>query len=751
MRMRTALLVFLSAGVMAQAADKVTFSETVAPILYQNCVTCHRPGEAAPFSLISYEDVKKRGALIVTVTQSRYMPPWHAEHGYGEFIDERRLSDTQIAAIGEWVKQGMPEGDRAKMPKLPAFTDGWHLGKPDLILEMPAAYEVPATGPDIYRNFAIPTGLTEDKWVRAVEFRPSARKAVHHALFAYVRSGSLKDADGKDGKPGFGGMNGLGLGVGVQPAIAPAGGLGGWAVGGTPMFLPDEQASPLTKGTDLILQMHFHPTGKPETEKSVVGLYFAEKAPEKKLFQIGVPSLFGLGSGIDIAAGAKAYSIQDSTTLPADVRVLSAMAHAHYIGKEMKATATLPDGTTQPLLWIKDWDFNWQEQYTYKQPILLPKGTRVDVKISYDNSADNPRNPSNPPKRVLWGEQSADEMGGVGLFMTAVRKEDEKALDQATADGFRTAIGAGLANGSVARFLQEEQRSRAGFQQIGVYDRQGKLLSTVGAPGLYSQPALSPDGTRIAAIRTDRESGDADVWVFDVATGKATRITSDPEQNTSPVWSPDGKQIAYVSVSVTGNTSALYRKASDGSGSEELLYRHTPGASAVITDWSADGRLCFWAGDVTYELPVAGVAGERKPRELFREAQTQRAGRFSPDGRFLAYSSNRSGRFEAYVGQFQPSSPAARPVQISKDANLGALGAISWRQDGKELYYLTLPGFAVMAVDVATSPEFQAGPAKMLFRVPGGVTGPGQLSNVASQDGQRFVFLVPAPTITSAR
>ena len=158
----------VAAAAFASAADKITFSETIAPIVYENCVTCHRPGEAAPFALITYEDVKKRGALITSVTRSRYMPPWHAAHGYGEFDGERRLSDAQIAAIGEWVKQGMPEGDPAKMPKLPQLTDGWHLGKPDLILEMPSAFDLPASGPDVYRNFVIPTRLTEDKWVRAV-------------------------------------------------------------------------------------------------------------------------------------------------------------------------------------------------------------------------------------------------------------------------------------------------------------------------------------------------------------------------------------------------------------------------------------------------------------------------------------------------------------------------------------------------------------------------------------------------------
>src|SRR5678815_1381742 len=208
----------------APAQSRVTFTETIAPIVYENCVTCHRPGEAAPFSLISYDDVKKRGSLVATVTKARYMPPWHAAHDYGEFADERRLTDQQIATIGDWVQQGMPQGDVSKMPRLPQFAEGWHLGKPDLILEMPAGFDLPASGPDVFRNFAIPTGLKEDKWVRAVEFRPSTRKAAHHALFAWVAGGSTARLEGADGKPGFGGMGT----VGVTPGQASSGGLGGW-------------------------------------------------------------------------------------------------------------------------------------------------------------------------------------------------------------------------------------------------------------------------------------------------------------------------------------------------------------------------------------------------------------------------------------------------------------------------------------------------------------------------------------------
>jgi hypothetical protein len=731
------LLLLLSAGVVLSAAD-VTFSETIAPIVYQNCVTCHRPGEAAPFSLISYDDVKKRGALIATVTKSRYMPPWHAEHGYGEFADERRLTDQQITTIGEWVKQGMPQGDPAKMPKLPQFTDGWHLGKPDLILEMPASYEVPASGPDIYRNFAIPINLTEDKWVRAVEFRPGARKAVHHALIAYVRAGAVANMDGKDGKPGFSGMQGLGLGI--APNMAPSGGLGGWAVGTTPVFLPDGQAIPLAKGTDLIINMHFHPTGKVESERATVGIYFADKAPEVTMFGGGLPYLFGIGSGLDIPPGEKNYTIKDSMTLPVDVKLFGAAAHAHYLGKEMKATATLPDGRTQPLLWIKDWDFNWQEQYNYKDPVLLPKGTRIDVSISYDNSADNPRNPTNPPKRVQWGEQSFDEMGGIGLNMVTLRKEDEAALSKSFGDGTTAAIAKALADGTIRRFLAAETVARVNaapapqLQRITVFDREGKILSTLGEPGLFTQPTLSPDGMRVAAIKTDTTSGNRNVWVFDIASGKGTPVTSGARPNMSPVWSPDGKQIAYVSI-LDKEIYAITRKASDGSGSEELIYKHTtPGAAMVLTDWSSDGRICFWSGKITYAV---SAGGGQKPVELFNEAYDVRGGRFSPDNRFLAYNSNGSGKFQTYVG---PLNPVAKGLQISTDP---AAGGIFWREDAKELYFLSLPpDQSMMAVDITTTPTFQAGTPRLLFKLPSPIGTPAQLSSVASRDGQRFVFIV---------
>ena len=600
-------LLLSAVALLAAQSSPTTFSEQIAPILYQNCVTCHRPGEAAPFSLISYDDVKKRGALIARVTQTRYMPPWHAAHDYGQFAGERGLTDAQIGKIADWVNQGMPEGDRSKAPSAPQFTEGWHLGMPDLILEMPSPFDVPASGADVFRNFTIPIRLSEDKWVRAIEFRPSARKAAHHALFQYVAAGATSRFEGVDGKPGYcGSMSFFGAN-----ASRNSGDLGGWAVGATPVFLPEGLAMSLPKNSDFVLQMHFHPTGKVETEKATIGIYFANKEPERQMFAVGLPTVFGVGAGIDIAPGDGNFTIKDSFTLPVDVKAYTAVAHAHYLAKEMKATATLPDGTTKPLIWIQDWDFNWQEPYLYKDPVVLPKGTRIEGMIRYDNSTDNPRNPSNPPKRAQFGEQSFDEMGSVGVVVSTVRKEDESELAKALTEEVRNAIAKAAADGTIRRILQAQalrEPAPARRSQMTLFDRQGNILGTVGEPGAYNQPAISPDGKRVAVVKN--EQAVTDLWVYDVADGKATRITNDAVSNTSPVWSPDGKQLVYVDVFSAENYSAIYRKAADGNGKEELIYKHPAGTAVVVTDWSRDGWLCFWAGDIMYAL---SVDGDRKP------------------------------------------------------------------------------------------------------------------------------------------
>ncbi|MGB2714376.1 MAG: hypothetical protein WBC51_09375 [Vicinamibacterales bacterium] len=716
--------------------SNITFTETIAPILYDNCVTCHRAGEVAPFPLVTYEDVAKRGKLIARVTESKFMPPWHAAHGFGEFVGERRLTDNQIAAIGAWVKSGMPRGSESKMPKLPAFPpDGWRLGQPDLILEMPAGFELPASGPDVFRNFVIPTGLTEDKWVRGIEFRPSARKVVHHALFAQVAGGSLASRDGADGRPGFGGMGA----VGVVNDTGASRSLGGWAVGATPMMLPNGIALRLPKGSDFLLQMHFHLSGKPETEKSLLGIFFADKPPDKDLFSVELPALFGVGAGIDIPPGEKAFTIRDSFTLPGDVRVFSAFAHAHYLGKDMKATAVLPDGSTRPMIWIPDWDFNWQDTYVYKEPFTLPAGTRIDVVLTYDNTEDNPRNPVSPPRRALWGEQSLDEMGTVGFGFEVLNKADVPAFQQALGARTKGAIAAGGKDGTIGRFLASQQRRSRGLQQLTIFDRRGTVISRVGEPGSYSQASFAPDGSRLAVIKRDLDADTQDVWTFDIDTGKGTSITSDPAQDSAPVWSPDGRYLAYVSV--RENTHGLYRRRADGTGSEERLYIHNTGAPIVLTDWSSGDRLCFWSGDTMFVLPLAG---DRKAIQLTREDFFGRGGRFSPDGRFLAFNSNDSGRFQIYARALDPTAGTADRKQVSPE---GGIGGIVWRRDGKEIFYLSQPPRqTVMAVEVNTKPTFDVRPPQRLFEMPAPIVAPAQLSNISSADGQRFVFAVPVPT-----
>ncbi|HEY7188363.1 MAG TPA: hypothetical protein VH436_17525 [Vicinamibacterales bacterium] len=436
------------------AQSPVTFSEHVAPIVFANCTPCHRPGEAAPFSLLNYREARPLAKAIASATASRVMPPWKAGPSDFAFDNARRLTDEQIATIQRWVADGAPEGDPAKVPALPRFTEGWQLGQPDLAVSMSEAFEVPATGPDVYRNFVVPLNLDRDVWVRAIDFRPSARSVVHHSLFFLDATGAAREEDARDATPGFpGGMGGgrvVGTGRGVAAiltntgntqaqadGVARAAGLGGWALGGRALELPTGLAFFVPKGSDLILSTHFHPSGKPEREKSSIGLYFAPGPPTQAFTTIQLPPVFGVFEGLDIPAGQERYTISDSFVIPVDVRAFAVGAHAHYLGKEFTLKATLPDGSVKTLLAIGDWDFAWQERYRYKDFVSLPKGTRLEATVSYDNSAANKRNPSRPPVRVQWGEESNDEMGSIGLQVVAANRGELPQLQQAIATHIR--------------------------------------------------------------------------------------------------------------------------------------------------------------------------------------------------------------------------------------------------------------------------------------------------------------------------
>lgn len=423
--MAKALGCALSKPPAATQNASVTFTEHIAPILHKNCSTCHRSGEAAPFSLLTYEDAAKRAAQLADVTARRIMPPWRPESGYGHFENERGLSTAEIAALAKWAGDGAPEGDPARLPPPPKFPDGWRLGTPELTVEMKAPFTVAADGPDQYMCFVIPLPIQADRWVKAVEFRPGNRKVVHHALMFTDSSAATR---GRDSYPCFG-----------APGFLPGGGLGGWTPGAEPLRMPENTGVALRKGANLVLQIHFHPTGRPEEERARVGFHFADRAPEKRLADIALGS-----RNIDIPPGERAYKVRDAFTLPVDVDAIGIVPHAHYLCREMKGIAVLPDGKKQWLLWIRDWDFNQQEQYRYAKPVRLPEGTRVEMEFSYDNSDGNPSNPNHPPRRVVWGPDSGDEMAGLHVQVIPVRAADMGELSASLWGKFMRTVGGGF-------------------------------------------------------------------------------------------------------------------------------------------------------------------------------------------------------------------------------------------------------------------------------------------------------------------
>jgi tetratricopeptide (TPR) repeat protein len=385
----------------SSAPAQVTFNRDIAPIVFHSCSTCHRLGEAAPFSLLSYYDAKKHARQILDVTQSRAMPPWLPEPQKLKFADELRLSDAEINLIQRWVEQGAIEGDPADLPPQPKFVEGWRLGQPDLILTATKPLTLPPSGTDTYWNFIFPVPIQQTRWVKAVEIRPGDKRYVHHANILVDRAGSLRQRESEPGA-GFGGME-----IRIESQVFdPDSHLLFWKPGTIPYVEPEGMALRLDKGTDLVLNTHLQPSGKPEVIQPSIGLYFTPHAATK------LPMLLQLENDakLDIPAGQKDFLVTDDFTLPIDVALLAIYPHAHYLGKDMQAFATLPDGSTETLLHIPHWNLNWQAVYRYAEPVRLPKGTKVSLRYVYDNSEENPLNPNHPPGRVVGGNRSSDEM-----------------------------------------------------------------------------------------------------------------------------------------------------------------------------------------------------------------------------------------------------------------------------------------------------------------------------------------------------
>ncbi len=429
----TPTLLFQSGSATAVAPASPTFNKDIAPIVYANCATCHHTGEVAPFTLLNFADVKKRAKQIVEVTHDKIMPPWKAQTECGEFLDTRHLTDAQIQLIKQWTDAGAPEGDAADAPKTPEFIQDWHIGKPDMVLEVPEAYTLRAEGRDEYRCFVLPIDLPEDTYVRAVEYRPSNRKIVHHCIMYLDTTGAARRLDAADPAPGYSRNGGLGF--------FPSGGLGGWAPGVTPHAMPEGTAHFIRKGTDLVLQTHLHPDGKPEQEKSKVGLFFAKEPPTRPF--VGVT----LGNfRILLPPDVNTTKITDTYTVPVDAHAVGIIPHAHLICKDMLATATFPDGTKKELIHVADWDFNWQEQYRYAAPVALPRGTRIDMQYTYDNTSANLHNPNSPPKWIKFGEQTNDEMALLWVQMIPDNAADARTLSMGGKRFLNAFAGGGNAN-----------------------------------------------------------------------------------------------------------------------------------------------------------------------------------------------------------------------------------------------------------------------------------------------------------------
>jgi len=391
---------------IVSAAPAATFTHDIAPIVYEKCAPCHHPGEAAPFSLLTYADVKKRAALIAAVARRGYMPPWLPEHGYGDFADERRLTADEISTVASWVSAGAPEGPAAELPPAPSFHDDWQLGTPDLVIEAASSFPLPASGPDIYWNCIFTPGLTARRWVRAIEIRPGERRLVHHANLLVDRMGSARAQETAPGK-GFPGMD-LVL---MRSPFDPDGHFLFWKPGAAPHVEPEGFAWRLDPGNDLVLNMHLQPSGKPEEVRPSIGLYFTGR-PETKF-----PLIMELenDNALDIPAGARDFVVSDDFRLPLDADILAVYPHAHYLGKLLEAWATLPDGSKKWLVRIPDWDSNWQAVYYYREPLFLPRDAVIHMRYHYDNSAANVRNRSHPPQRVRAGNRATDEMGHLWL------------------------------------------------------------------------------------------------------------------------------------------------------------------------------------------------------------------------------------------------------------------------------------------------------------------------------------------------
>ena len=452
---------------MGTPLEVPTYTRDIAPLLAERCGMCHAPQGSAPFSLLTYADAKRYAAEIAAVTRTRYMPPWKADPENGPFAGQRPLTDEEIDRIQKWVAGGAVEGERAdehatfpKKSTAPAQQSiGWRLGSPDLIVTLPQAYSLQAEGTDVFRIFVIPLPVAKTRFVRGLEFRPGNPR-VHHANIRLDKTGASRALDAADPGPGYSGLI-------ARSANYPEGHFLGWTPGQVAPLLPKDLSWRLDPHTDLVIETHMQPSGRPETVQPSIGLYFSDTPPTR------TPAMLRLSrQNIDIPAGDAQYIVSDSYVLPVDVDVQAVQPHAHYRGRDILGEATLPDGTTRRLIHIADWDLHWQHVFRFEHPLHLPKGTTLSMRWSYDNSPNNPRNPERPPKRALWGQHSSDEMGDLWIQVLTQNEADLVTLTRQ----FRAKAAAEDINGYEAEIERHPG-------DTGLHDDVALLYLEAGQPG----------------------------------------------------------------------------------------------------------------------------------------------------------------------------------------------------------------------------------------------------------------------------
>ncbi len=413
---------WLAGQTPAAAAAAPTFSKDVAPILYKNCASCHRPGEIGPMSLLSYEEARPYAKSIATKVAAGTMPPWHADAPAGMFLNDRRMSDAEKTTLVRWAESGAPRGDAKDLPPVPTFSAGWEIGKPDVILSMAKPYDVPASGTIDYQYFDIPTNFTEDKWIQSVEVRPGARRAVHHILvFAREPQVSPRSAPawrqipiGTPAPPRQRPAAGAGTGRARPPARQgnPGTLIATTAPGTNALIYRPGTAAVIKAGSILTFQIHYTAFGEATSDVSSVGFVFARQPPQQEM-KTGA----FLNASFAIPPGASDHGVPSAIQFSDDAHIWGLFPHTHLRGTGWEYRLIYPDGRSEVVLAVPKYDFNWQTYYMFANPIAVPKGSKLEAFARYDNSTANRSNPD-PKDEVRWGEQTWEEMQYTGITWT---------------------------------------------------------------------------------------------------------------------------------------------------------------------------------------------------------------------------------------------------------------------------------------------------------------------------------------------